>query len=36
MLKQDVIDKIEYREKLTELKDLSKRLPADEIDRRLK
>jgi predicted nucleic acid-binding protein len=31
-----VIDNIEYKEKLIELKSLSKRLPIEEIDRRLK
>ncbi len=31
-----IIDKIEYQEKLIELKSLSKRLPVEEIDRRLK
>jgi len=32
----DIIDHIEYKEKLKELKGLSSRLPVDEIDRRLK
>jgi len=31
-----IIDHVEYREKLKELKGLSKRLPSGEIDRRLK
>lgn len=36
MKKKGILDIIEYREKLTELKTLSQRLPIDEIDRRLK
>lgn len=36
MLKRDIIDKVEYKEKLAELKNLSQRLPVEEIDRRLK
>jgi len=36
MHKHGIIDKVEYKEKLTELKGLSTRLPVDEIDRRLK
>lgn len=36
MLKHNIIDGIEYKEKLTELKNLSQRLPVEEIDRRLK
>jgi len=36
MLKYNVMDDVEYKEKLTELKGLSERLPVDEIDRRLK
>ena len=36
MHKHDIIDKVEYKEKLTELKGLSSRLPVEEIDRRLK
>lgn len=32
----NIIDKVEYKEKLKELKGLSERLPIDEIDRRLK
>lgn len=36
MHKHDIIDKVEYKEKLAELKGLSRRLPVEEIDRRLK
>jgi predicted nucleic acid-binding protein len=36
MCKNGIIDQVEYREKLIDLKGLSQRLPADEIDRRLK
>lgn len=36
MLKKGIIDMIEYKEKLNELRGLSTRLPVDEIDRRLK
>lgn len=36
MLEHGVIGKIEYRKKLAELKGLSRRLPVEEIDRRLK
>ncbi len=36
MLRYDIMDKVEYKEKLIELKGLSQRLPVEEIDRRLK
>ena len=36
MLVHEIIDQVEYREKLTVLKGLSQRLPVEEIDRRLK
>lgn len=36
MRKQGIVDTIEYKEKLTELRSLSTRLPIEEIDRRLK
>jgi rRNA-processing protein FCF1 len=36
MLKCEIMDKVEYKEKLTDLKGLTERLPVDEIDRRLK
>jgi hypothetical protein len=35
MYKHAIIDEIEYKEKLTELKGLSCRLPVEEINRRL-
>lgn len=36
MRKGGIIDQVEYREKLRDLKGMSRRLPVDEIDRRLK
>ena len=34
MYKNEIIDEIEYNEKLTEIKSISSRLPVDEIDRK--
>lgn len=36
MFKREIIDVVEYKEKLIELKGLSQRLSVEEIDRRLK